>query len=258
MKLLLRRTLILNNFKQLLPKRILKPIVVVQVTSNGKKFTGVFIFNACFKFHENLFLKQHIYITNTKIKQMKKALLTFAISTASILTYAQTWTLDKAHAKLRFTVTHLMVSDVDGLFKSFDVKITSSKDDFTDAVIELTADINSINTENDYRDNDLKSEKFFDAAKFPTLSFKSTSIQKIDTKNYKLSGNLTMHGVTKPIVLDAILNGTVVNPMSKKTVAGFKIKGLVNRTDFGIAPSFPTAVVSDEVAITANIEIDKN
>jgi len=103
--------------------------------------------------------------------------------------FAQSWTLDKAHAKLGFVVTHLMVSDVEGKFKNFDINITSSKDDFTDAAIDVSADINSINTDNDFRDNDLKSDKFFNAKQFPTLSFKSTSIKKTDAKNYKLYGN---------------------------------------------------------------------
>ncbi len=188
---------------------------------------------------------------------MKKTLILSLALIAVISVSAQSWTLDKNHAKLGFVATHLLVSDVEGKFKSFDVTVASSKDDFTDAQVTVTADINSINTENDYRDNDLKSEKFFDAAKYPALSFKSTSITKIDAKNYKLNGNLTMHGVTKPVTLDLVLNGVVQNPMSKKTVAGFKIKGTVKRTDFGIAPSFPTAVVSDEIAIDANIELNK-
>lgn len=181
-----------------------------------------------------------------------------ALALASVfLVNAQAWSLDKNHAKLGFVVTHLLVSDVEGKFKNFDISVTAAKDDFTDAQVSVTADINSINTENDYRDNDLKSEKFFDAAKFPALSFKSTSITKLDTKNYKLNGNLTMHGITKPVVLDLILNGIIQNPMSKKTVAGFKIKGTVKRSDFGIAPSFPVAVVSDEVTIDANVELNK-
>jgi polyisoprenoid-binding protein YceI len=188
---------------------------------------------------------------------MKKNLLLSIVLFISSSVFAQSWTLDKAHAKLGFTVTHLMVSDVEGKFKNFDINITSSKDDFTDATIDLTADINSINTDNDYRDNDLKGEKFFNAKQFPTLSFKSTSLKKTDAKNYKLYGNLTMHGVTKPIVLDVILNGVIQNPMNKKNVAGFKIKGAIKRSDFGIGAAYPGAIVSDEVSIDANVELNK-
>jgi len=188
---------------------------------------------------------------------MKKITLAAAIVFSALTTFAQGWTMDKAHSRLSFNVTHLMVSDVEGKFKSFDVSVTSSKDDFTDAVIELSADISSINTDNDYRDNDLKSPNFFDAAKFPTLSFKSTSFTKVDAKNYKLKGNLTIHGVTKPVELDVVFNGTSQNPMNKKTVAGFRIKGNIKRKDFGVGDNTPAAVVSDEVEIDANVELDK-
>lgn len=188
---------------------------------------------------------------------MKKVTLTAAIVFATLTTFAQGWTMDKAHSRLSFNVTHLMVSDVEGKFKSFDVSVTSSKDDFTDAVIELSADISSVNTDNDYRDNDLKGAGFFDAAKFPTLNFKSTSLAKIDAKNYKLKGNLTIHGITKPVELDIVFNGTFQNPMNKKTVAGFRIKGNIKRKDFGVGADFPTAVVSDEVEIDANVELGK-
>jgi polyisoprenoid-binding protein YceI len=188
---------------------------------------------------------------------MKKITLTAAIIFAALATFAQDWTMDKAHSRLGFNVTHLMVSDVDGKFKSFDVSVTSSKDDFADAVIELSADISSINTDNDYRDNDLKSPNFFDATKFSKLSFKSTSFTKIDTKNYKLKGNLTIHGVTRPVELNVIFNGTSQNPMNKKTVAGFRIKGNIKRKDFGVGSGTPTMVVSDEVEIDANVELNK-
>jgi len=174
----------------------------------------------------------------------------------SMATFAQTWNLDKSHAKLGFTVTHLMVSDVEGSFKSFDVTLTSSKDDFTDAVITLTADVNSINTDNDKRDAHLKSPDFFDASKFPTLSFKSKSFKHIDGKNYKLTGDLTMHGVTKPVTLDVVYNGTITHPMSKKLIAGFKVSGTFKRSDFGVGGAM-TGVVSDEVTLIANAEFVK-
>lgn len=189
---------------------------------------------------------------------MKTLTLFSAIMFASLAASAQqVWKADKAHSKLGFTVTHLLVSDVDGKFKTFDITVTSSKDDFTDAVIEVTADVNSVDTDNDNRDGDLKSPKFFDAAKFPALSFKSTSFTKVDGKNYKLKGNLTMHGITKPVELDVIFNGVIEHPMSKKPVAGFKIKGTIKRKDFDIASGFPTAVVSDEVELDANVELGK-
>ena len=188
---------------------------------------------------------------------MKKMTLTAGIVFSILTAFGQGWTIDKAHSRLGFGVTHLLVSDVEGKIKNFDVTINSSKDDFTDAVIELSADISSINTDNDYRDKDLKGPGFFDSAKFPTLGFKSTSFTKVDAKNYKLKGNLTIRGVTKPVELSVVFNGTSQNPMNKKTVAGFRIKGTIKRKDFGVGPDFSTAVVSDEVEIDASLELDK-
>src|SRR5687768_7128433 len=120
-----------------------------------------------------------------KLTIMKKINLLIALIVIAGSSFAQTWTLDKAHSKLGFGVTHLMVSTVEGSFKTFDAKITSSKEDFSDAVIEATADVNSINTENEQRDKHLRGSDYFDAEKFPTLTFKSTSFKKVEGKKYK-------------------------------------------------------------------------
>ena len=169
-----------------------------------------------------------------------------------------TWTYDNNHAKVGFTVTHMMISDVEGSFKKATATLTTTKEDFTDAVVEMTADANSINTDNEKRDAHLQSADFFDVTQFPTLIFKSTSFKKTKTANtYVVKGNLTMHGVTKSVTLTAVAK-TGTNPMSKKTVAGFKITGKLNRSDFGIGGSIPTAIVSDEVLLNANAEFVKN
>jgi polyisoprenoid-binding protein YceI len=191
---------------------------------------------------------------------MKKITLSFVASLITIYTIAQTttWSLDKAHSKLGFSVTHLLVSDVDGNFKSFDAKITTTKEDFSDATVELTSDINSIDTDNEQRDGHLKSADFFDAAKYGSLTFKSKSFKKIDSKKYNVTGDLTLHGVTKPAELEITLRGTTVHPYTKKTVGGFKATGTLKRSDFGIGASTPGSVVSDEVAIYANAEFTKD
>jgi polyisoprenoid-binding protein YceI len=189
----------------------------------------------------------------TTISILAVAALFFAFKTIE----NATWSLDKAHAKLGFTVTHLMVSDVEGWFKTFDAKVTSSKDDFSDAVVEMTADVNSINTDNEMRDKHLKSADFFDVAKYPVITFKSKTFQKGIDKNYKVTGDLTMHGITKTVVLDAICK-IGANPSSKQTIAGFKITGVVKRSDFGIGTSMAASTISDEVSITANAEFIKN
>lgn len=187
---------------------------------------------------------------------MKKVILAAALLFSTVGAFAQTWTLDKAHSNLGFTVTHMMLSEVDGKFQDFDVKMTSSKPDFTDAQIDLTADTKTINTNQEKRDAHLKSADFFEADKYPTLTFKSKSITKVSGNKYKLMGDLTMHGVTKPVTLDAVITGPVTNPMNKKTLAGFKVTGEVKRGDFTVGKA-PAAVVSDEITIRASGELVK-
>jgi polyisoprenoid-binding protein YceI len=188
---------------------------------------------------------------------MKKTIIAALTLVASYAGFAQSWTIDKSHSKLNFSVSHLLISDVEGSFKNIDSKITAAKPDFSDAVIELTADVNSINTDDENRDKHLKSPDFFDAAKYNAVTFKSKSFKNVGGKKYKLAGDLTMRGVTKPVVLDVVYNGSAVHPYSKKTVAGFKITGNLKRSDFGIGTSTPSAVVGDEVALVANAEFIK-
>ncbi|TDX01252.1 YceI family protein [Dinghuibacter silviterrae] len=175
----------------------------------------------------------------------------------SVGVFAQTWTLDKMHSQLNFGVTHMGINTVEGGFRSFDATITSSKDDLSDAVVELKADVGSINTGVDPRDNHLKSPDFFDAATFPTFTFKSTSFTKTGDKTYQVTGNLTLHGVTKPVTLNVTFNGTATNPMNKKTSAGFHISGVINRADFGIGTKFPDNMLSNDVNLDANTEFVK-
>lgn len=190
---------------------------------------------------------------------MKSTFVTAALITLfSTAGFSQTWNWDKAHSQLNFGITHMGISEIDGSFGSVTAKITSSKEDLTDAVVDLSADIASISTGNDQRNNHLKSPDFFDAAKYPTLTFKSTSFKKTGDKTYEVTGDLSLHGVTKTVVLNATLNGTTTNPMNKKTVAGFKVTGTIKRSDFGIATGFPAGALSDEVALNANAEFVKD
>ena len=191
---------------------------------------------------------------------MKKITLIASAAVALLFAFkpAETiWTVDKAHAKLGFSVSHLTVSDVDGSFKNFDAKITSSHEDMTDAVIEVTGQVNSINTDNDQRDAHLKGPDFFDAAKFSTFTFKSKSFKKVGENKYKIAGDLTLHGVTKPLELDGTCKFGM-NPMSKKNIVGVKVTGVFKRTDFGIAATTPAAMVGDEVTLAGNGEFVKN
>ncbi|MDD2798492.1 MAG: YceI family protein [Bacteroidales bacterium] len=185
---------------------------------------------------------------------MKKLAILSLLVVLATSTFAQKkYTQDKYHSKLIFGVTHLKISDVEGKFKSFDATATASKADFTDAQVSLKVDVNSIDTDIEYRDKHLKSPDFFDAEKFPTIDFKSSSFKKVAPKKYKMAGTLTMHGVSKPIVFDVVYNGSA-QTMDKKTNHGFAVTGKLNRLDFGIAPSMANAMVSNEITLKANIE----
>jgi polyisoprenoid-binding protein YceI len=187
-----------------------------------------------------------------------KKLLFILLALVQLSAFAQsTWKNDKPHSKLTFTVTHLGISDVAGLFKDFDVTVHATKDDFSDAVFELSADVASINTEVEMRDNHLKSPDFFDVAKYPKMSFKSTSLKKTAKNHYKLAGNLTLHGITKPVTMDLWYRGNVVNPMSKANTAGFQLTGTIKRSDFAFGEKFPAPMLSDEVKIKADGEFVK-
>jgi polyisoprenoid-binding protein YceI len=187
---------------------------------------------------------------------MKKiSLLAIALFT-TIAVSAQKWTLDKAHSKLTFTVTHLLMSEVDGVFKSFDASITSSKEDFSDASFELSADLTKVTTNNDMRDGHLQKEDIFDTAKYPTMTFKSTGIKSAGGNKYILMGNLTMKGVTKPVTLSLTKLGTGTNRQGKKLV-GLKVTGTIKRTDFGVG-AMPAAVVAEDVELTASGEFALN
>ena len=170
------------------------------------------------------------------------------------------WTADKSHSKVQFTVTHLIISEVTGQFKSFDINVQSSKDDFSDAKIDFSADIASINTDNEKRDSHLKSDDFFNAEKFPKMIFKGKSFTKIDGKNYKLVGDLTIRDVTKEVTLDVVYNGTV--QAWGQARAGFKIKGEINRFDYNLKWNTLIeaggAVVSKTVYITIDLELQKS
>ena len=187
---------------------------------------------------------------------MKKIAIILAafITLTAFTTVMTTWENDDPHSQLGFTVTHLGIADVSGTFNDFDVTVKSSKPDFSDAVFELTAKTASIDTRVEARNNHLKSADFFNVEKYSTMNFKSTSIVAAGKDQYKLTGDLTLNGVTKPVTMDLLYLGTVENPMSKKQTAGFQITGTIKRSDFNVGPGFPESMISDEVRIKADGE----
>jgi polyisoprenoid-binding protein YceI len=187
---------------------------------------------------------------------MKKFLFIAAafVALSAFGIFRATWKNDAPHSQLGFTVTHLGINDVSGTFNDFEVTVESSKPDFSDAVFTLTAKTASINTRVEMRDNHLKSADFFDAEKYPEISFKSNSLKNAGKNKFKLGGDLTLHGVTKPVTLDLEYRGTIENPMSKKPTAGFQLTGTIKRSDFNIGSKFPDQMVSDIVRIKADGE----
>ncbi len=188
---------------------------------------------------------------------MKKAL--FLLTSAAILSFtanAESWNVDRAHSGVKFTVTHMLISDVDGSFKDFSGTVTSAKEDFSDLKTQFTIQSNSIFTDNSKRDEHLISSDFFDAAKYPTIQFTSSSFKKNSAKKYTLTGKLTMLGVTKDVKWDVKASDIIKDPYGNNR-AGFKATTTIKRSDFALASSTPNAVVSDEVSITVNLEVTK-
>lgn len=187
---------------------------------------------------------------------MKKIFSILALAFISTAVYAQTtWQSDPYHSKLGFEVTHLGISDVTGLFNEFDITITSSKEDFSDAVFALKTKMASIDTEVEMRDDHLRSADFFDVEKYPEMTFTSSSIKKVGKNKCKLTGDLSMHGITKPVTMNLHYRGSITNPQSDALTAGFQLTGQLNRSDFKVGE--PSPAISDEVNIRMDGEFVK-
>lgn len=194
--------------------------------------------------------------TKTLLGSLSLAASLFA-STA--LAETTEWTLDPAHSRVGFSVPHMMVSEVEGEFTKYAGKVALDEADLTKSQVEFTAEVASIDTENAERDKHLKSADFFDAAKFPQVTFKSTKITKAG-KGYKLKGQLTIHGVTKDVTLDATVSPAIKNPWGKQ-VRAVKITGKIKRSDYGLTWNKTLdqggVVVGDEVTLDIKSEINK-
>jgi polyisoprenoid-binding protein YceI len=171
-----------------------------------------------------------------------------------------TWKIDTTHSEVNFKVKHLLISTVTGTFNKFDAKIVTGKEDFSDAKITFEAEVNSINTKNDQRDEHLKSPDFFDAATHPLISFVSKSVKKLSDFELQLVGNLTIRGITREVTLDTIYNGTVAG-FGGKQVAGFEIMNKLNRFDYGLTWNALTeaggVAVSNEIKLEILAEFNR-
>ena len=198
---------------------------------------------------------------------MKRSFLPFLLLIAgswNLLAQAPTaqtsgWRLDRGHSKVQFAVQHMLISEVIGWFKEFDINVSSTKEDLSDAQIDATIKVASINTENERRDGHLKTDDFFNAEKFPEIKFKSTKFEKTGDKTFKIHGDLTIRDITKPVVFNAVLNGSVKT--QRGTVMGWKATLDVNRFDYSLkwnrAIETGGLVAGETISITLNLEFQK-
>lgn len=144
------------------------------------------------------------------------------------------WALDPTHSEIGFKIRHLMISNVSGNFNKFHVEVETKGSDFENASVFATIDTDSINTNNQQRDEHLRNADFFEVETHPTIAFTSTRVEKVDQENYKLHGNLTIKDTTHPIALDVEYSGTAKDAWGN-VKAGFTLSGKINRKDFGIS-----------------------
>lgn len=172
----------------------------------------------------------------------------------------KTWKLDRVHSSVKFAVTHMLISEVEGKFSTFDGSLKSARPDFTDAVIHFTVDVLSIDTDDDNRDKHLKSADFLNAEDYPQMQFKSTKFTKQDDNRYLLEGDLTIRGITKRTNFNVILGGQTTDSQGR-VHAGFKANTYINRFDYNLKWDKKTEsggmVVDKMVNVTLNLEFIK-
>jgi polyisoprenoid-binding protein YceI len=189
---------------------------------------------------------------------MKKIVSFAIVALLSTSLFAQTkWNVDKVHSNVKFSVSHLVISEVEGNFKVYDGSIVAPKPDFTGSQVDFKVDVNSINTDNEMRDKHLKSDDFFNSEKFPTMSFTSTAFKKVSGNKYALYGNLTIRNITKPVKFDVVYGGTVKDAYGN-IKSGFKASTVINRFDYNLKWNALTeaggAAVGKDVTLDLKLE----
>ena len=169
---------------------------------------------------------------------------------------SSTWVSDPAHSEVDFTITHLAISNVHGRFGKVAATLVYDQADVTKSTVKATIDISTVDTSEEARNNHLKTPDFFDVAQFPTATFTSTSVAK-SGNGLVVNGNLTLHGVTQPVVLNVEGPTGPVQGMDKKQHAGFSATTTISRTAFGIGAKFPGAMVGDEVKLSIDLDVAK-
>ena len=170
------------------------------------------------------------------------------------------WLIDPTHSEIGFKVKHMMFTNVSGSFQKYTASIETEGDEFENAKIEFSGDIDSITTGNSDRDTHLLSADFFDAEQFPKITFESTSFKKINPADFELKGNLTLHGVTKPITLETEFSGLMKDPWGN-TKAGLILNGKINRKEWNLnwnsALETGGVLVGEEVKLNIELQFIK-
>jgi polyisoprenoid-binding protein YceI len=170
------------------------------------------------------------------------------------------WELDPVHSEIQFKIKHLMISSVTGQFNSFKGNVETENDDFSSARVHFTADIDSISTNNEQRDQHLQNSDFFDAEKYPQIVFDGSSMENTGKETFILHGILSMRGISLPVTLDVEYGGNTIDPWGNTRV-GFAVNGKIKRSDFGLSFGLVSEtgniMLGDEVKLFANVQFVK-
>lgn len=191
------------------------------------------------------------------MKRLAFAASILALAAPVAMAQATTWKADPAHSSVEFGIRHMGLSTVHGRFGKTEATINYNEADVSKSSVTATIDVTGVDTGVSPRDNDLKSASFFDVAQYPSASFTSTSVAK-SGNGLTVAGNLTLHGITKPVTLN--VDGPVTpqeSPMDHKMHSGFEATAIVSRSAFGIGPKYLPAMLGDEVKLTIELEVAK-
>jgi len=187
------------------------------------------------------------------------AALTLTLATAlapAASRAADSYTIDATHSQTAFAVKHLLISTVRGEFGKTEGAVVIDDADLSRSHVEATIEVATVNTREAQRDGHLKSAEFLDAAKFPTITFKSTKVEAAGAGKLKVTGDLTLHGVTKSVVLDVTGPSAEVTDPYKQVKRGLSATATINRRDFGVSYG-PAQIIADEVTVQIDAELTK-
>jgi polyisoprenoid-binding protein YceI len=190
------------------------------------------------------------------MKRLALAIGVLALAAPLALAQTSTWTIDPAHSEVDFTIKHMSLSNVHGRFGILSGGIVLNEADITKSTVQVTIEAGTVDTGVAMRDADLKSPNFFNVASFPTATFSSTSVTR-NGSNLTISGNLTLHGVTRPVVLNVEGPSGPLPGMDHKPHSGYSATTTISRTAFGIGTKYPSNVVGDDVKLTIELDVAK-